>query len=673
MFALRILAIAWSIVWLIHPLVLLWGADPVRLEPAWLRGGDHGVGTLIPDAKLHDLSGNAIDLVPLVKNHRAVVIAMTSTSCPVSKKYLPTLVALSLKYAEQNVRFVLVNSVATDSLTDMQQTQVQLGENAIYSHDPTGQFANQVGAMTTTDAFVLDSDRTITYHGAIDDQYGFGFSRAAARSHFLADALNAVLSNHRPMIEATEAPGCQLATKDQPFDPTAVTYHRRVCRLMNRHCVPCHRDSGVGPFRLDTFADVVSHAAMIREVIDRGVMPPWFAANEDQSQISPWSNDASLTPMEKRDLLAWIDAGQSEGAITDAADPLRFESRWKIGKPDAVFELPRAIPIQATGVMPYQHMTLETNLTEDKWVQQIEILPSEPSVVHHVLVYAIAPGDRITKPIDYWAVYVPGNGAHSYPVGYARRLKKGSRLHFQMHYTPNGTATKDKTQIGIRYAEHPPTHEVQTASIVNNRFSIPPRAARHQVQAELRVPRDVQILGFLPHHHLRGVAARYELVGTSGSTEMLLDVPDYDFNWQLFYQYARPPIFNKGMTIRYSGWYDNSENNPANPDPNQTVHWGQQTEDEMHVGYVEYAEAVHRRHSEISTELSAKPILSFTELDIDGDLELSLDELVKLIPDRTAAQFSPEQFQKSFSLLDKDHSGGLSEQEFELVRRRFAR
>ncbi len=669
MFALRILVL----VGLIHPGGFVWGADDVSVEPAWLRGGEHGVGTFVSDTTLHDLSGNAIDLAEMVKKHRAVVIAMTSTSCPVSKKYQPTLVALSQEYAKQDIRFVLINSVATDSLTDMQQAQRGFGEDTIYMHDPTGQFANQIGAITTTDAFVLDSERTITYHGAIDDQYGFGDSRAAPRRNYLADALNAVLADHRPAIEATAAPGCQLASRDQPFDPTAVTYHRRVSRLMNRHCVTCHRDSGVGPFRLDTFADVVSHAAMIREVIDRGVMPPWFAANKDHSQISPWSNDASLTPTEKRDLLAWIDGGQSEGAIADAAASLRFDGRWQIGTPDAVFELPRAIPITATGVMPYQHMTIETNLTEDKWVQQIEILPGEPSVVHHVLVYAIAPGDRIKKPIDYWAVYVPGNGAHTYPPGYARRLKKGSRLHFQMHYTPNGTATQDKTQIGLRYADHPPTHEVQTASIVNGRFSIPPRAARHQVQAELRVPRDVQILGFLPHHHLRGVAAKYELVGTSGNTKLLLDVPDYDFNWQLFYQYARPPIFNKGTTIRYTGWYDNSENNPANPDPNRTVRWGQQTEDEMHVGYVEYAEPVQSRHSETPTGLPAKPILSFIELDLDGDLELSLDELIKLIPDGTAAQFSPEQLQKSFSLLDKDQSGGLSQMEFLPVRRRFTR
>ncbi len=318
-------------------------------------------------------------------------------------------------------------------------------------------------------------------------------------------------------------------------------------------------------------------------------------------------------------------------------------------------------------------MTVEIDLEEDKWVQEVEILPSDLSVVHHVLVYAIAPGDQIENPIDYWAVYVPGNGAHAYPEGYARRLRKGSKLHFQMHYTPNGTATKDKTQIGFRFADHPPKYEVHTASVINGRFEIPPHAKRHKVEAELRVPVDAKILGFLPHHHLRGVAARYELVSKEGDAELLLDVPAYDFNWQLFYEYAKPRIFAKGSTVRYSGWYDNSEDNPANPNPDITVRWGQQTDDEMHVGYIEYAEPLNAEWSGKHTGLRGKLLKDFADLDIDGDGELSPDEIINLIPDWAPIQISPMQLKGFFVVLDTDKSGGLNEQEFERIRRQFSR
>ncbi len=269
-------------------------------------------------------------------------------------------------------------------------------------------------------------------------------------------------------------------------------------------------------------------------------------------------------------------------------EPLEFNGRWQIGQPDVVYEFPRAVPIKATGVMPYKYVTIDTGITEDKWVEAVEVLPGELSVVHHVLVFAVSAGERFSNAVDYWAGYVPGNGARVYTPSYARRLPKDSKLVFQMHYTPNGSATTDKTQIGLRFADAPPQQEVKTGSILSRRFAIPPRAQNHKVQASMRVPFDATILGFLPHHHLRGVAGRYELVSKDG-IETLLDIPNYDFNWQLFYQYASPRIFPRGSTIRYTAWYDNSADNPANPNPNTTVRWGSQTSDEMHIGYIEFA------------------------------------------------------------------------------------
>jgi peroxiredoxin/mono/diheme cytochrome c family protein len=645
--------------------------DRIRQAPQPLRGGDHGVGMLAPAVKFSDIAGTTHDLADLAKQHRAVVIAMTSTSCPLSLKYFPTLVDLSKRYAEQDVRFVLVNSVAADKLDAMQQAAKQLASNASYVFDEQGDLATAIGATTTTDVIVVNPSRTVVYHGAVDDQYGFGYSRDTPQHPYLVNALDSILNNQTPLVEATAAPGCQLSVSVTTPGVSDVTYHGRISRLMNRHCVTCHREDGVGPFALTSYDELVSHAPMIREVIERGIMPPWFAAHEDPTRVSPWENDASLTTIEKRDLIAWIEGDQAEGDSADAPQPLVFSGRWSNGEPDAVLAFPEPVQVKATGFMPYVNVPVETNFGEDKWIQAVEILPGDLAVVHHVLIYMVEPGGRVENPIDYWAVYTPGNGLHVYPPGYARRLPQGAKLVFQMHYTPNGTATEDLTQIGFQFADQPPQYEVQTASVINARFSIPPGAKDYQVEATLDIPVDVEVLGYLPHHHLRGVAAKYELIKPEGDTELLLDVPEYDFNWQLFYQYANPPIFPKGSTIKYTAKYDNSADNPANPNPKARVRFGDQTYDEMHIGYLEYAVPRDAPWADEHRNLRGKLIKDFAALDTDADGELSPAEVTKLIPEWAPFQISIQQVQGLFLVIDKDKSGGLNEEEFQQVLRQF--
>lgn len=648
-------------------------ADRIRQAPEPLRGGDHGVGTLAPAIEFADISDQPHALAELAKDRSAVVFAMTSTSCPLSLKYFPTLVELANRYAEHNIQFVLINPVATDKIDAMRDAAKQLGENASYVFDKTGQIASAIGALTTTDVIVIDSHRTVIYHGAVDDQYGFGYSRENPRKTYLVSALDSMLQGKTPLVEATAAPGCRLTIEQPSKSPSEMTYHGRISRLMNRHCVTCHRDDGVGPFALSSYDDVVAHAPMIREVIDRGIMPPWFAATDDHSKVSPWENDASLTAIEKQDLLAWIDGDQVEGNPADAPEPRSFNGRWSFGQPDATFQFPEPVAVKATGTMPYVNVPVDTDLGEDKWIQAVEILPGDLSVVHHVLIYMVPPGQRIENPIDYWAVYTPGNGLHVYPQGYARLLPKGAKLVFQMHYTPNGTATTDSTQIGFKFADQPPQYEVQTASVINARFMIPPGAKDYKVEANLEVPVDVEVLGYLPHHHLRGIAAKYELIKPDGQKELLLDVPDYDFNWQLFYQYASPPILPKGSTIKYTALYDNSADNPANPNPKARVRFGDQTYDEMHIGYLEYAVPRDAPWAEQHRNLRGKLVKNFADLDEDGNGELSAEEVTRMIPEWAPFRLTIQQVEGLFRVIDKDQSGGLNEEEFQQVLNQFRR
>jgi mono/diheme cytochrome c family protein len=572
----------------------------VRQGPRPLRPGDHGVGTLVEDVMIKSISG-AENRLSSIARGKWVVFAMTSTTCPLSRKYLPSLVNLSQSSGD-DVVWILVNPQATDSAEEIRMAADKFQGRAQYVHDREGELATAIGAKTTTDVVVLDASRTVAYHGAIDDQYGFGYSLEAPRHAYLADALAALRAGKEPLVSATEAPGCELDLDDPAEPATAqVTYHNRVSRIMDRHCVECHRPGGVGPFALETYAQVVDHAGMIKRVIEGGIMPPWFAARpsgdtESDAKHSPWANERVLAAAEKHDLLRWLTEGKPEGSVADALAPRVRHEEWLIGKPDAVFEFARPVPIKATGVMPYQNIVVETKLDEDKWVQAIEVRPGNRQVVHHVLVFVRGGeedgGDQADDEAEgrggFWAIYVPGNSTLVYPEGFAKKLPKNATLRFQMHYTPNGEATTDQTRIGVIYAKQPPQHEVRVAGIVNARINIPPGAENHREVATLRVPFDAQILGFLPHMHLRGKACRYELTSGRGSPETLLDIPRYDFNWQLLYRYHDPLPVRAGDTLQFVAWFDNSAKNPANPDPTKTVRWGAQTYDEMHLGYVEY-------------------------------------------------------------------------------------
>ena len=254
-------------------------------------------------------------------------------------------------------------------------------------------------------------------------------------------------------------------------------------------------------------------------------------------------------------------------------------------------KIPQPIDIKATGRMPYVHTRVSTPFEEDRWVQAVEIQPTARAAVHHVLVFIQEAGrgrNEIDEEAGFFAAYVPGNTYQQYPRGLAKKLPAGANLIFQIHYTPNGTATLDQTRLGVVFADQPPQHVIRNTGISNHRIAIPPGAENHAETASLNVPSDVRVIALMPHMHLRGKAFRYEVTFPDGRRERLLEVPRYDFNWQLEYRLTEPLEIPRGSQIGITGWFDNSERNPANPDPTATVKWGPQTEDEMLLGYVEY-------------------------------------------------------------------------------------
>ena len=277
--------------------------------------------------------------------------------------------------------------------------------------------------------------------------------------------------------------------------------------------------------------------------------------------------------------------------------PRPFPTDWVIGKPDSILQLDTPIDIKATGVMNYQTVVVDSKLDSDRWIQAVEIRPTAREVVHHVLVFTappktgvelFPPKPRGSEASGFFAAYVPGNCAQIFPPGFGKKLAKGSRLVFQIHYTPNGTATKDQLQIAFKYAAAKPDKELKVFGLANPKFEIPPGDDNYKDSAEIKLPFDITLTGLMPHMHVRGKACKYVAEFPDGSKKVLLEVPRYDFNWQLGYKLAEPIALPKGTKLVYTAWFDNSDKNPANPDPKKTVTWGPQTFDEMLLGYIEF-------------------------------------------------------------------------------------
>jgi peroxiredoxin len=612
-------------------------ADASLLEgPRTVEATELGVGRLVADLEFAPVSGKKLRLSRF-KSAPVTVVAFTSTSCPVTKRYASTLATLEKEFSSRGVKFVFVNPVASDSEGDVNAAIRTHGFASAYVRDAKGRISAALGARSTAEVFVLDSARTLVYRGAIDDQYGLGYSLDAPKRRYVIDALEAVLGGKTPEVQSTTAPGCALETaKGKGLADVPLTYHARISRILQRNCVECHRAGGVAPFGLETYDDVASHAGMIGKQVERGAMPPWFAAPL-HSGPSPWVNDRTLPAEDKADLLAWLKGGKKEGDRADAPLVRKFPKDWEIGTPDAIVRLPEPVEVKATGKMPYQNIFVETSFGEDRWVQAIELRPTARDVVHHALVYVI-PADKVdrakkrggrdTEGGNFFAVYVPGNNVLRFPEGLAKAIPAGATLHFQMHYTPSGTATRDQTELGLIFAKTPPKHEVRVAAVPAP-IDIPPGEADYRTRGKIPVPFDAKIMSFMPHMHVRGKSYRYELQLPRGQTNVLLDVPRYDFNWQIQYRLAEYIDAPAGSTLRGFASYDNSTNNPANPDPKAQVKWGEQTDDEMMLGYFEYyvpsIPATAKRPSLREIALRDGGMV-FNGLDKNRDGKLTMDE-----------------------------------------------
>ena len=404
-------------------------------------------------------------------------------------------------------------------------------------------------------------------------------------------------------------------TRAQQSAPAGTpTFTHDIAPILYANCVECHRAGEIAPMSLITYAEVRPWAKGIVRQVSSGVMPPWQA----DAPHGTFRNERGLTPAQKDLIERWDAAGAPEGNPADLPPAPSFAAGWRIGQPDVIFEMQEDYAVPARGTIQYEHFYIPTNFTEERWLQAIEARPGTRSLVHHILVYYEAPPDRprgqpVLQPnrensrtpehteegnrprrqpqgqSQLLATYAPGTNPQVFPAGTALRIAPGGTLHLELHYTANGNAGTDRSKVGMIFAKQPPADEIRVAQFINGQFTIPAGASNHEVTADVMFAQDAMLVGLFPHTHVRGKRWSYTLELPDGTTQSILSVPKYDFNWQTYYTYREPISIPKGARIRSSAWYDNSAANRSNPDPKIDVKWGDQTWEEMQYTGIMYS------------------------------------------------------------------------------------
>ena len=371
------------------------------------------------------------------------------------------------------------------------------------------------------------------------------------------------------------------------------TFTRDVAPILYKNCVTCHRPGEVAPMALLSYEDARPWAKSIRNKVTDRTMPPWLA----DPQFGHFENDRRLAQRDIDTITAWVSAGAPKGDDRDAPPVPKFVEGWNIGKPDVVLSMAEEFTVPAEGVVPYKYFTVPTNFAEDKWVSAVEFRAGNRGVVHHIIGFiqeAGASGGGEGAMSNFLGGTAPGDPPNEYADGLAKLVRAGSKIVFQMHYTPNGEVARDRSSVGLIFAKAPVQKIAMTGAALNARFAIPAGNPAYEVRSSWTAPEDVHLVGFMPHMHVRGKDFTYTVVYPDGRSEIVLKVPRYDFNWQLGYKLERQLALPKGSKIECVAHFDNSAANRFNPDPTKEVRWGDQTWEEMMIGWFTYTRDAER-------------------------------------------------------------------------------
>lgn len=527
----------------------------------------------IEDFVLRDMHGKTRSLEDLTQS-KFLVVVFLGVECPRAKQCMPMLNDLPKAFDAQ-VAVLGIDSNAQDSPSRLQAFARETAAAFPILCDPGQAVADRFGAQGTPEAFVLDEERRIRFQGRVGED--------------LREALSDLFAGRAVRNPAVPAVGCRIGRKPATAKASDLAFGTHIRPILEARCGECHRPGEIAPFSLLAWKEVAAWSATIREVVEEGRMPPWHA----DAKVGHFRNDARLTLQEKNTLLRWIDDGCPEGPPVSPS-ARRLVEGWRIPSPSLILPMAdKPFEVPASGTLDYQYFIVDPGFSEDKFVQAAEVRPGNRAVVHHALISLLAPGADEKSPDNLGAMlnFAPGMQATHLPPGWAIRIPAGSKFLFQMHYTPNGKTQNDCTSLGLVFVDAKTVkHEVRGSAIANPNLAIPAFAADHRETAEHVFRDDIRLLSVSPHMHLRGKAFRIEALMADGRRETLLEVPRYDFHWQLRYEFADPIQLRAGSRLICTATYDNSADNRGNPNPSQRVTWGDQTSDEMLIAFYSFVD-----------------------------------------------------------------------------------
>lgn len=592
-------------------------------------GAALGVGRRVELPPMVTLAGKRLTAAEALKGGKVLVVSMTSIGCPLSNMYAPRLAELEQAYAERGVVFVYVNVVDAETPDEMRTQVDKFGFKGPYLPDRDRAVSGTLGARTTTEVFVLDAAQTLTYRGAVDDQYGVARVLEAPSRHFLKDAIDATLAGTTARVEATYAPGCLVDRPDGGKGEagagvgagghSGVTYSGRIARILEASCVECHRPTGAAPFSLVGIDSVKGRAAMIEAVVRDGLMPPSHGAVVGKGG-SPLAHAPELAAADREDLIAWLRAGMPPGEKAEAPASKTRNEGWEIGQPDMKLMLPR-FDVPASGPVRHARLYVQTENSTDVWVTALEIRTMRPEPVQSALVWLVKPGEGVAgalpsegampQGLELLGVYSPGRGLVRYGEGAARRLPARALLLVDVYAKPMGIEMKGMLAIGMKFmgarrdsagapdmnAKMPevaprPERRVRSITITDPEIDIAPGEARSVRTASIKLDAPARVLAVTPYMRLRGRTMTVDAELPDGKRVRLLDAGRYDGRWAIRYELAEPVALPAGTRLVVRGVHDNSAANASNPDPTARVRGGAGTKDEAMMAVVAIDEAL---------------------------------------------------------------------------------
>ena len=519
-------------------------------------------------------------------SQKAYVLFFTNTTCPLVQRYMPAMKSLHETYAEDGVQFVAVNVGPDDTIKDMASHAIEFEAQFPFVKDFDGSLTKAVGVDRTPGVAVLDADKKLVYRGRINSQYRLGGVSPNKGRADLEEAIKEVLADQPVSVSETPVDGCMITFAKLPEPSEPITYTKHISRIMKQHCQTCHRDGTAAPFALGSYEDVSSQGSMLAEVVAEQRMPPWYASPAH----GKFRNDRSLTRQQQIQVAQWFAAGMPEGDPQDLPEPFEPPTTdWEIGTPDLVINTAKTIEVQAEGYIPYTYVVLPYIFLQDTWVEAFEIKPLNPDVVHHCNMAYGTIGGKAGGYETFITGYVPGGQAMDLAKiepGVAYKIPARSVLGLQIHLVTTGKKEEADISVGLRFAKT--TVKKQSHHLVlDTKMQIEPHHPAWPVRDTKTIKQDATILGMFCHMHLRGKDMTFFANLPDGTTQTLLEIPNYNFDWQHGYELTPGDVkLPSGTEIEVVSHYDNSKFNPYNPDPTRTVPYGAQTYDEMMNGFI---------------------------------------------------------------------------------------